>query len=298
MSGNLAFALRIRLLGGFHAELGDRVIADGEWRLQKARGVVKLLALAPQHRLGREEVMERLWPDFEPEAARSNLYYALHVARAALDRDVPGKTAGSSALHLAAGVLTLAPAWSVCIDVDAFREAATVARQSKDPRAYSLALDLYAGELLPEDRYADWAARPRERLRDIQLGLLWDLGRVHQERGEYPEAIGALRRLVVEEPTHEEASARLMRLHAAAGQRQQALAEYAQLRTALREELDVEPGATTQHLCAEILAGRVAVEMEAVRVPNPVPTPLTSFIGRERELAGVRAHLGRSRWSR
>ena len=39
--------LRIRLLGGFRAEVDTRVIADSEWRLQKARGLVKLLALAP-----------------------------------------------------------------------------------------------------------------------------------------------------------------------------------------------------------------------------------------------------------
>jgi two-component SAPR family response regulator len=85
-------ALRIRLLGGFSVEVGARVIADSEWRLQKARGLGKLLALAPRHRLGREQVMDRLWPEVEPEAALNNLYYALHVARGALDGQVAGKT--------------------------------------------------------------------------------------------------------------------------------------------------------------------------------------------------------------
>ena len=66
-------ALRIRLLGGFRAELDTRVIADSEWRLQKARGLVKLLALAPRRRLAREEVMDRLWPEAEPQAALNNI---------------------------------------------------------------------------------------------------------------------------------------------------------------------------------------------------------------------------------
>jgi DNA-binding SARP family transcriptional activator len=110
--------------------------------------------------------------------------------------------------------------------------------------------------LLPEDRYEDWAARPREGLREVQLRLLWELARIHQEREGYAEAIGALSRLVTEEPTHEHARASLMSLHAAAGHRRDALREYAQLRTALREDLDIEPAESTQHLYAEILAGR------------------------------------------
>ena len=45
-----------------------------------------------------------------------------------------------------------------------------------------------------------------------------------------------------------------MRLHIAAGQRWNALREYAQLRTALREELELEPGAATRALYTAIIA--------------------------------------------
>src|SRR6266545_3882653 len=211
--------LKIRLLGGFRIEVSAQVVADSDWRLQKARALVKLLALAPRHRLTRDEAMERLWPELEPAAALNNLYYALHVARAALEGGVPVKSGGSSALQLAGGVITFSPSGSVCIDIETFQTAATAAWQSKDPIAYSKALNLYAGELLPEDRYEDWAARPREMLRDIQLRLLMDLAQIRQERGEYPEAIASLTQLMTEEPTHEEACASLMFLHAAAGQR-------------------------------------------------------------------------------
>jgi DNA-binding SARP family transcriptional activator len=277
-------ALRIRLLGGFRAETGDRVIADSEWRLKKASGLVKLLALAPQHRLAREEVMDHLWPDVEPQAALNNLYYALHIVRGVLDCGGSGTTARSSMLQLAGGVLTFAPTGLVSVDVEAFQSAATAALHSGSPRAHRVALNLYAGELLPEDRYEDWAARPRERLRDIHLRLLWELAGVHRERGQFREAIGTLSRLVAEEPTHEEARAALMRLHAVAGQRWNALREYAQLRTALREELDVEPDTATQQLYADILAGQVAAETTVARVASNPPAALTSFTGRRREL--------------
>jgi DNA-binding SARP family transcriptional activator len=267
-------ALRIRLLGGFRVEVGAQVIADNEWRLQKARGLVKLLALAPRHGLGREHVMDRLWPEVEPEAALNSLYYALHVARGALDRQVAGETGRPSALQLARGVLALAPGGSVTVDVEAFEAAAASAWETKDPRAYRAALELYAGELLPEDRYEDWTGRRREALREVHVRLLWELAGVQQERGDVRAAQGTLSRLVAEEPIHEEARARLMRLHCVAGERWHALREYAQLRTALREELDVEPGLTTQQLYAEILAGRAGAEPAMPRDGSTTPMSL------------------------
>jgi DNA-binding SARP family transcriptional activator len=54
--------VRVRPLGGFGVRVGSREITEGEWRLRKARALVKLLALAPGHALLREQVVDRLWP--------------------------------------------------------------------------------------------------------------------------------------------------------------------------------------------------------------------------------------------
>src|SRR5581483_11275012 len=77
--------LRIQLLGGFRVAAGERAIDEAAWRLRKARALVKLLALTPDHSLHREQVIEALWPDLEPAAASNNLRQALFVARRALD---------------------------------------------------------------------------------------------------------------------------------------------------------------------------------------------------------------------
>jgi len=127
--------LRIRLLGEFEVEVGHRAVLDSDWRLQKARALVKLLALAPRHRLRREEVMERLWPELEPQAALNNLYYALHVARAALDNHLPRKAGRSSVLQLVDGVLAVGPTVSVMVDVEVFQAAAMAARLSRNASA-------------------------------------------------------------------------------------------------------------------------------------------------------------------
>ena len=52
--------VRIEVLGGFRFWVGPRLIEEGRWRLRKAASLVKLLALAPGHRLHREQVMDVL----------------------------------------------------------------------------------------------------------------------------------------------------------------------------------------------------------------------------------------------
>ena len=186
--------LHIELLGGFRITVGSTVIEENDWRLRKARNLVKLLALAPSHRLHREQVTELLWPDLEPGAADNNLRYALHVARRTLANVAPG---GRGYLKLQGHLLVLCPAGPLRIDVEVFEAAAAAARGSKDPSAYRAAIERYTGDLLPEDRYEDWAADRRESLRQLDVGLLLELAGLHETCGEWEPAIDALRLVLV-----------------------------------------------------------------------------------------------------
>jgi hypothetical protein len=61
--------MRIRLLGGFRVSVGARTTGEEGWRLKRARSLVKLLALSTGHRLHRDQIVERLWPDSSPGSA-------------------------------------------------------------------------------------------------------------------------------------------------------------------------------------------------------------------------------------
>ncbi len=75
-------ALRVCLLGGFRVFVGVQPIPDVGWRLRRARSLVKVLALAPDHRHHRERVMGLLlWPNLDTPSALNNLYHAVHVAQ-------------------------------------------------------------------------------------------------------------------------------------------------------------------------------------------------------------------------
>lgn len=62
-TGEKPEVIRIRLLGGFQMSVGLRTIERNQWRLRKAAGPIRVLALAPGHRLHRERVMDLLWPE-------------------------------------------------------------------------------------------------------------------------------------------------------------------------------------------------------------------------------------------
>jgi predicted ATPase/DNA-binding SARP family transcriptional activator len=301
-SSESLFPVRVRLLGGFSVWVGSSAVAEGAWHLRKAKSMLKLLALAPGHALHREQLMDLLWPNLDRRAASNNLRRALHVARRALEPEPSApRYLVSHGEHLA-----LCPDGPLWVDIEAFEEVAATARRSRDPAAYPVALDLYAGDLLPEDPYEDWAEDRRKQLRQNYLDLLVEMAQLSEERGDFGAAIDALWEAVSEEPEHEQAHAELMQLYAKSDQRYQALRQYKQLRQALQREFGTEPGTATQRLYEEIVAGRVPVATlvspeglpsESTLYPprHNVPVPLSTFVGRERELVEIKRALAMTR---
>ncbi len=104
--------------------------------------------------------MDALWRDHSPNAAANNLYQAVHAARRALGPDV---------IDVRDELISLAP--DVDLDVDRFTKAAEEAAHLGTAAAVREALALYPGELLPENRYDDWADEPRGRLATVHAEL-------------------------------------------------------------------------------------------------------------------------------
>src|SRR5215211_5235560 len=299
-AGEKRKAVRVWLLGGFRVSVGSRTIAQDVWRLRKAAALVKLLALAPGHRLHREQAMELLWPDSGRRAASNSLRSTLHAARKVLDPAM-----GSRYLASEEESLVLCPGGDLWVDVDAFEEAASTARRVKEPATYRAALDLYGGGLLPEDRYEEWTEGRRDELRQLYLALLVELARLHEEHHEHELAIEVLREATAEEPTFEEAHVDLMRLHALAGRPERAIAQYERLRDALSRRPGTQPTASSRRLRDEIAAGNLSTtpsvgpwqeeERPGVGEHN-LPARRDRFVGREQEMVEIKRLLAMTRF--
>ena len=112
------------------------------------------------------------------------------------------------------------------------------------------------------------------------------------------EALDALQRALAIDPLHERAVRSLMRRHAAMGRSSEALAQYERLREELRTTYGTDPDPETQRVYRDLLTGSIEVEEPPAQPRHNLVPALTSFVGREREIADVHRCWSEAAWSR
>ena len=147
-----ASRVRIRCFGGLVVEADGRDVALDGLR-PRSKQVLRLLLLHSPRPLHREVIADVLWPHLPPRRAASSLHVALSSLRHALGETVIRRD--GDAYSVDTGV--------VDVDLAAFRagterEAGTAELQK--------ALDLYRGEVFPEEGPAEWVVGERELLRE------------------------------------------------------------------------------------------------------------------------------------
>ena len=164
-------SLKIYLLGSFRVAIDATWIEKTRWQRRRPRLLIKLLALQPLYQLHREQIMEFLWPEADPQSAAENLHKAIHLARRALEPRLKSGADSHFLITQDQQVLLHAPGrlWT---DLDAFEQRAGAALEGSEPRVYEAALSLYKGDLLLEDIYQDWTAMRRDRARNLYQRLL------------------------------------------------------------------------------------------------------------------------------
>lgn len=234
---------RIFLLGRFAVEVAERVIPSSAWRKRRPVEVLTALALAPGHSLHREELIDRCWPDKALDAGANNLHRALHDLR---------RTSGADLVTLERGVVRIVE--GVWVDVAAFEQAA----RSAEPEALLEAVRLYRGALLPEDPYSDVLAARREGLRQRFVDAALRLASWQRERADAAACIAVLRQLLECDPALEPAHRLLMTVLAEQGRAADALEQFGECVSALRQHLDAAPARATLELKSAVEQGRVA----------------------------------------
>ena len=140
-------------------------------------------------------------------------------------------------------------------------------------------LELWRGPALADLREYRFADQAAARLEEQRVAALIDRGDLR-----------ALEALHAEHPLHERLAARLIGALFAAGRQADALAVYDRTRRRLDDELGVMPSPELQQAHLAVLQAEPA----AAKRTN-LPAPVTSFVGRERELGQIDELLQRSR---
>ncbi|MEV4106926.1 BTAD domain-containing putative transcriptional regulator [Nonomuraea sp. NPDC049695] len=189
-------------------------------------------------------------------------------------------------------------------DSDALRFQSLVERRSPSlrQRAAELeeALRLWRGSAYADFADAGFARAEAARLEEARLAALEEQAEVRLELGE-PVDLGDL---VARHPLRERLVASHMKALYRGGRQSEALAAYGELRRRLGEELGLDPSPALTELHQAVLrqdpslTPRDQAHGSPTGTPAPrtnLPAPLTELIGRQAELAEVRALLTTSR---
>jgi DNA-binding SARP family transcriptional activator len=135
----------------------------------RVRSLLRLLSLYAGRPVHREVIAEALWPEVDCESGTRSLQVAVSALRQLLE---PGVARSASSLVLRDGeAYRLGLPKGSSIDILDFDDLATRGRTAwltgdagAAVAALGGALDLYRGELLPEEGPAEWVVKERERL--------------------------------------------------------------------------------------------------------------------------------------
>src|SRR5437773_5162965 len=175
-------ALRIRTLGQFQLERQSnqewQTVTDAVWQHQRVRALLACLLSSPGRKLGREQVMDVLWPEADIETASSRLDRSVYSLRQALEPAL-NRPASSRLLRMEREGPVLADQAHIWVDADECEHLLNQARATNDAGEREQLLEeasaLYGGEFLPEERYSDWIRTRRETLQRGWMGLQLEL---------------------------------------------------------------------------------------------------------------------------
>src|SRR5215813_3505370 len=278
----------VRLLGPVRAiRLGREIALGGP----KKRAVLALLLLEAGRVVPAGRLMEELWRGSPPPGAAVTLRSYVSRLRAVLGPDAVLEGSGGGyvitvrADDVDAGRFErLVAAGQAALDAG---EAAVAAGR------FSEAMGMWHGRALADVCDVEALALESARLEELRLAAFEGQLEADIALGRHAQVIGQLERLVAEFPVRE----RLWRLLVLALYRDErqadALAAYRRARAMLAAELGLQPGEELRRLEQAVLRQEVPEARPASR--HNLPDPLTSFLGREADLARLERLLGRAR---
>jgi predicted ATPase/DNA-binding SARP family transcriptional activator len=274
--------VQIGVLGPLEVRDGDTVLEISGARL---RQLLTVLAVNAPRAVSVSSLVEALWPD-EPPADATNALQSLvsRLRRALGDPDLVQQAPGGYRLAVDASV----------VDLHRFDELSRRGHEALVAGDAPAAVDVLAPAI------ALWRGAPSvpdaegARLAERRLDALGDLldARLTSDADGY--LISELEGLVASHPLRERFALLLIRALQAVGRSNEALAAYERTRQALANELGTDPGPDLRAAHLDLLQPAVNADLRR-RPAHNLRATLTSFVGRDEQLARIDSLLATSR---
>lgn len=270
----------------------------------KQRAVLAVLLLHANEVVSVDRLVDEVWGDHPPEGATKTLQVYVSNLRKVLE---PGRSGAAPAQVLVTRrpgyLLNVAPEE---LDSSRFaslvasgRQALASARPGESAELLGQALALWRGPALADLSDEPFALTYMPALEEARVAAWEDRIEADLALGRHSEVVGELEELVAAHPLRERLRGQLMVALYRSGRQAEALRAYQQAREVLVEELGIDPSPALRDLERAVLdqdpaldgPGRAPTAPSARR--RRLPTYLTSFVGRERELVELAELLRR-----
>jgi DNA-binding SARP family transcriptional activator len=238
LARRLAARVFVEDQGRVQIRLGDDLIPGTTIR-RKVLALLCFLLSRPNMSATRDQVLDGLWPDLDPEVAVNSLNQTVYFLRRVFepyfsDDMSPGY------VHHDSDVLWLD---SELVDSRSIRarEAIRSAERDPSPENVDRLSRMYAGRFALDFAYEEWAGPYRDSMHAAYLEITERAVTADTNSGAFDRAIGLARRALEADPEAEQIELSLLRLYRRTGAHAAAAEQYAHYAAVLRNDLGIEP---------------------------------------------------------
>jgi predicted ATPase/DNA-binding SARP family transcriptional activator len=249
---------------------------------RKPRALLALLLLRRNKTVPADKLIDDLWGESPPATAANTLQVYVSQLRKLLEDRLVREGRGYR-LRVDPGEL----------DAERFEGLAAEGASALAARSYAKAsellleaLGLWRGPALVDVHDEPFAQAEITRLEELRLAAIEDRLEAELGLGRDQELVAELEALVSEHPVRERVRGLLMLALYRAGRQADALETYREARRVLVDELGLEPGPELRELEQAILRQDESLARRT-RPESNVPAPVSTLVGRERELEEI-----------
>jgi DNA-binding SARP family transcriptional activator len=285
--------MEFRLLGPVEMRVASQRADIGHAR---QRAVLAVLLLDLNKVVSADRLIDRVWGEEPPVSVRNVVYGLVAKLKAVItEASVPG--VGLSRRDTGY-ILEADPE---LLDLHLFRQQAALASTAHGHDEASAllrsALSNWHGEALA-GLNSSWLASMRHALEQQRIAVVLELNDIELRQGRHHAVVGELTELLAAHQTNERATGQLMLALYRAGRQAEALQWFERARQRLADEFGADPGPELQTLHQQILrSDRALLHLQppparpasaagnSTLVPRELPSDVSAFVGREKELA-------------
>jgi DNA-binding SARP family transcriptional activator/tetratricopeptide (TPR) repeat protein len=227
-------------LGRVTVHVGDRVVPGTEIR-KKVLSLLTFLLTRPQFTASREQVVEALWPQMEPEAGANSLNQTSYFLRQVFE---PTTTEDATAgyLNSRADLIWLDPELVHSRSSDCLNLIGAI-RRDPSPELVTRLAESYTGRFALDFIYDDWASAFRDTLHASFLDRIERAVVADTKAGAFDRALSVAQLALQADPDADQIELCLLRLYRRTGAHAAAAEQYAHYASVMREQLGIEPPA-------------------------------------------------------